>query len=149
MTDPFFKVSDVKSLKELAHVLTYPTIAVAYFLQSGPSIGWADYWHWGIPATATPTLQLFFFFIYFTLKAIWICSAVAVVDAFLTHSNWHYIELILTVVSLVFIGVGLMGLFAHDSSPQLSQLNKFWFFAFLVWGFASSVRLDRIKGIPK
>ena len=145
MADPIVKISDVKSLKELAHVLTYPTVAVAYFLQSGPGIGWEGHWHWGIPESATLTGQLTLFFLYFTLKAIWVCCAVAIVDVFIMQSDWYYTDLILMIASVVLLGIGLMGLFANESSGLLSQLNKFWFFACLVWGFACSGRLDRVR----
>jgi hypothetical protein len=144
MADSFFKVSDVKSLKELAHVLTYPTVAVAYFLQSGPSIGWEGSWNWGIPESITLKGQLFLFFFYFTLKSILICSVVALIDVFIMQSDWQYTEVVLMVASIVLLGVGLMGLFANESSALLSKLNKFWFFACLVWGFACSGRLDRV-----
>ncbi|WP_296509752.1 hypothetical protein [Rhodoferax sp.] len=143
MTDSIFKVSDVKSLKELAHVLTYPLIAVAYFMQSGPSIGWEDQWRWGIPESLTVTGQLSLFFIYFALKSIWVCAAVGVVDVLVTQLNWEYGEVLLAIASIVFIGVGLMGLFAQDMHPLLAKVNKFWFVACLVWGFACSGRLER------
>jgi hypothetical protein len=143
MTDPIFKVSDVKSLKELAHVLTYPLIAVAYFIQSGPSIGWEDHGHWGIPESLTITGQLSLFFIYFALKSIWICVAVFILDMISSQIEWEYGDLLLVIASIVFIGVGLMGLFAQDAHQLLAKVNKFWFVSCLVWGFACSGRLER------
>lgn len=145
MADPFFKVSDVKSLKELAHVLTYPLIAVAYFLQSGANVGWEGKWQWGIPENMPLAGQYFLFFLYFTLKAIWVCAGVAIVDVSLTRFNWEYSELVLLVASIVFIGIGLLGLVAPESHPLLARINKFWFFACFVWGFACSGRLDSGK----
>ena len=145
MAEPFLKVTDVKSLKELAQVLTYPVIAVAYFLQSGPGIGWDGSWHWGIPDHANAVGQVFFFFLYFVLKAIWVCSFVDVVDILIMQSGWEYTELVLMILSVALIGMGVMGLFAHNAFPQLALLNKFWYFAFLVWGFSCSGRLDRVR----
>lgn len=145
MADPTFKVSDVKSFKELAGILTYPMIAIAYFIQSGPDIGWEDSWHFGINESLPERAQLLLFFLYFTLKTIWICGIFGAINIVLHQSDWEYLELVLAIASVVFIGIGLMGFFARTTSPLLNGVNDFWFAACLVWGFSCSGRIEREK----
>lgn len=117
MADPTFKVSDAKSLKELAGNLTYPMIAIAYFIQSGAGIGWGDSWYFGIDESLPKRAQLTLFFLYFVLKAIWICGIFGAFDIWLRQSSWEHLDLVLLVASIVFIGIGLMGFFAKTAFP--------------------------------
>jgi hypothetical protein len=143
MSDPTLKISDVKSLKELAGILTYPVIAIAYFIQSGPGIGWGD-WHVGINESFPKPAQLSLFFLYFTLKTIWVCGIFGAADIVLRQTDWEHLELVLVVASVVFIGIGLMGFFARTAFPLLNSVNDFWFAACLVWGFSCSGRIERV-----
>lgn len=143
MADLTFKVTDVKSLKELAGILTYPMIAIAYFIQSSPSIGWEDSWHFGISESLPERIQLTQLFLIFTLKTIWICGIFGAIKIGLRELDWEHLDLVLAMASIVFIGIGLMGFFAKTASPLLSSVNDFWFAACLVWGFSCSGRIER------
>lgn len=144
MSDPIFKISDVKSLKELAQALTLPLIAVAYFLQTGPQIGWKDLGYWSIPDGIPIANQLLFYFLFFTLKSIWICSGVTIVDSLFILLDSEYARIGLLVGNIVFLGTGILGLVASDSHPLLQHVNKFWFFACIVWGFACMSRIEKV-----
>jgi hypothetical protein len=141
MADATFKVSDVKSLKELAHVLTYPIISVAYFLQSGPNISLENQFHYEISQNLTQSQQLALLLLIFAAKTLFICIFVGIFDVLITF--WDGLDVLLTIASVIFIAFGIMGLFANSAHPLLKEINNFWFIASLVWGFACSGRIEK------
>lgn len=142
MADIITKFSDVKSLKDLARVFTLPTAAVAYFLQTGPTVGFDDLFMWSISPSLNQTAQLSLFAIFFILKTAWISFWLFAADQLLWAFDWAAREAVILVVAIALLAFGLMGIFMNDAVPQLSAVNRFWFFAFFVWGFYLMGRLD-------
>ncbi|AQH01660.1 hypothetical protein A9R05_23030 [Burkholderia sp. KK1] len=138
MTDLMPKLTDVKSLQDLSKILAWPMLVVAYFLATGPQIEFDGLW-FGIVDDLPMDVQTRRFFLIFVLKAIWSGSIAAFVYLFIGELHkllYIYRNIVLfPYVSAFLFALALLGIFGSSQFIWLKNLDSFWCYAAIVWGF--------------
>lgn len=139
MTDLMPKLTDVKSLQDLSKILAWPMLIVAYFLVTGPQIEFNDAVWFDIPDSLPMDIQTRRFFLIFILKAVWSGGIAAFVYLFVgeLHAQLYiYRDIVLfPYISAVLFALALLGIFGSSQFIWLRNLDSFWCYAAIVWGF--------------
>ncbi|MDR5838785.1 hypothetical protein [Caballeronia sp. LZ034LL] len=139
MTDLMPKLTDVKSLQDLSKILAWPMLVVAYFLATGPQIGFDGDLLLDIPDGLPMSTQTWLFFFIFILKALWSGGIAAFVYILIGELHFEaYIRwnlLIFPYISAFLFALALLGIFGSSRFVWLRNLNSFWCYAAIVWGF--------------
>ncbi|WP_273977812.1 hypothetical protein [Vibrio parahaemolyticus] len=138
MAAELIKLADVKFLREISKIAIIPMLITAYLNQASFSI-----FGIGVEENATLTNQVIqFIFIFFT------SSIIVGVMAWTVHELLLYFEfytkfLGLTIVSILFITFGFLGLYGKEI-PLIKSLDTMWFYTSFISGFYCLARSDDI-----
>ncbi|MEX3893895.1 hypothetical protein [Paraburkholderia sp. BR10954] len=139
MTDLMPKLTDVKSLQDLSKILAWPMLVVAYFFVTGPHITWDGLVWFGIDDDLPIDVQTRRFFLIFILKAIWSGGIAAFAYIFIgeihteLYIRWDWV--LFPYVSAILFALALLGIFGSSQFVWLKNLDSFWCYAAIVWGF--------------
>lgn len=139
MTDLMPKLTDVSSLQDLSKILAWPMLVVAYFFITGPQIEFNGTVWLDIPDDLPMHNQTWLFFFIFILKALWSGSIAAFAYIFIgeLHSLLYiYRNIVLfPYVASILFALALLGIFGSSQFIWLKNLDSFWCYAAIVWGF--------------
>jgi hypothetical protein len=139
MTDLMPKLTDVKSLQDLSKILAWPMLVVAYFLATGPQITLDGAIVLDIPDDVPMSTQTWLFFGIFALKAFWsggiAAFAYAVIGELHKEMYFRWKWVLFPYVSAILFAFALLGIFGSSQFVWLRNLDSFWCYAAIVWGF--------------
>jgi len=128
------KIADIATLKGISMLLALPMLCVAYTFQTGLEIAWDGSVWLALSSDDGQALQTFKLFFIFICKSLWVSffAAMAYGAISLLHYVWPFPFLYVT--SVVLIAVALFGIFGAQKFEPLQEVEKFWFYSFIVWG---------------
>lgn len=128
------KIADIATLKGISMLLALPMLCVAYTFQTGLEIGWDGSVWLALNPDDGQALQTFKLFFIFVCKSLWVSffAALAYGAVSFLHYVWSFPFLYVT--SVVLIAVALFGIFGAQKFEPLQEVEKFWFYSFIVWG---------------
>lgn len=148
MTDITPKITDAKSLQDLAKIFALPMVSVAYIFQTGAIISWDGNVWFGMSPELPPEIQFNRLILIFILKAIWSGAIAAFAYAVLGSIHVATDHWLLPIIAAVFFAIALFGLFGVSRFPQLKPIDSFWFYASMVWGFFFLAMTEQLKPNP-
>lgn len=135
------KISDIATLKGISMLLALPMLCVAYTLQTGLEIAWGSTELLALKSDDGQTLQTFKLFFIFICKSLWVSFFAALAYGLVSWLHYEWSFPFLYVTSVVLIAVALFGIFGVQQFEPLQEVEKFWFYSFIVWGvFLQSMR---------
>ncbi len=148
MTDITPKITDAKSLQDLAKIFALPMVAVAYIFQTGATISWDGNVWFGMNPELPEEIQFNRLIFIFVLKAIWSGAIAAFAYALLGFIHIATDDRLLPVIAAILFALALFGLFGVSRFPQLKPIDSFWFYASMVWGFFLLAMTEQLKPKP-
>ncbi len=129
------KFSDVKHLSDLAKVFALPMLAVAYMIQTGFTIGWEGSFSFEIHDELTDEQALARLGLIVVGKSLWIAFWGACLYALIAFVHIFINNVCVPLFATIFFVFALLGLFGVELPSIVPDINKFWSYCFLVWGF--------------
>ncbi|WP_092326890.1 MULTISPECIES: hypothetical protein [unclassified Pseudomonas] len=130
------KLTDMKSLQDLAKIFALPMLAVAYIMQTGLVVSIDDTIWFSVNwegKQAAAWLMVFFIVI---LKTLWMAFCGMFVHGIIGLLHTQINELVYPVSAMCLFTLGLLGLFPpEDLAARVVSVSSFWFYACFVWGF--------------
>lgn len=143
------KIADISSIKGISKLLSLPMVCVAYMLQSGAVISFDDIILFSIPSDISEFAQLNRLIVIFILKSLFISTVVLVLYEVLKEIHVKTNKPVLHVISMLFIAFAILGIFGLEHFPQISAINPFWFYSFIVWGIYIQTTVDKFDLIDE
>lgn len=139
------KIADISTLKGISMLLALPMICVAYTFQTGLEI-FIDNEIWlGVNPEDSDAWRNFKVFIIFILKSLWISFFAAIFYGVLTVLHEHVDFPVIYVSSVILIAIALLGIFGQEKIPELKAIDRFWFYAFIVWGVYLQTIIEKFE----
>ncbi|WP_368222759.1 hypothetical protein [Aeromonas sp. s4] len=143
------KIADISSIKGISKLLSLPMVCVAYMLQSGAVISLDSFVILSIPSDISAFAQLNRLILIFILKSLFISTATLIIYEMLKAIHIFTNKPILHVISMLFIAFAILGIFGLEHFPQISAINPFWFYSFIVWGIYIQTTVDKFDLIDE
>jgi magnesium-transporting ATPase (P-type) len=144
------KIADIATLKGISMLLALPMLCVAYTFQTGLEISLDGSVWLAIEPDDNENLQNFKLFFIFVCKSLWISFFAAMAYGLVSYFHYGWKFPFLYVASVVLIAIALLGIFGQEKIDQLKEIEKFWFYSFIVWGvFLQTMREELDKPFNK
>lgn len=140
------KVADISSIKGISKLLSLPMVCVAYMLQTGAVICFDDWMILSVSPNLPEQIQLNRLILIFSLKSIFISTVTILAYNVLKFIHIESGQPVLHVISMLCIAFALLGIFGLEHFPQISIINPFWFYSFIVWGIYIQTTVDLFEG---
>lgn len=135
------KITHASSIKGISTLLALPMLCVAYFLQSGPAIGWNNEIWFGLGQNLSIDVELRRLITIFLLKSIWISFFGMIGYGLLSYIHINVEFPAIQLASVLLIAFSIFGIFCSNRFIQLKLIDPFWFYGLLTWGlFLSSMK---------
>ncbi len=134
MSELIPKIADIATLKGISMLLALPMLCVAYTFQTGLEIAWDGSVWLSIEADDNDRLQNSKLFFIFICKSIWVSFFAAMAYGLISYLHFEWDFPFLFIASVILISIALLGIFGQEKVEQLKNIEKFWFYAFIVWG---------------
>jgi hypothetical protein len=128
------KIADISSIKGISTLLALPMLCIAYFLQTGATIGWDGTVWFGLGENLPVEAELRRLIAIFILKSIWISAFGLFAYGTVSHIYINVDFPVIQLASMLMIAFSLFGIFCSDKFGQLKLIDPFWFYGLIVWG---------------
>jgi hypothetical protein len=138
MAAELIKLADVKFLREVSKIAIVPMLITAYLNQSGFSflVVFVD-------SNASFSEQVMQFLLIFLSSSLVIGAVTWIIHELFLYFQFYTKFLGLTVISVLFITFGFLGLYGKDI-PLINNLDSMWFYTSFISGFYCLARADDI-----